>query len=207
MGMPTFWRLIHSAVEPEFGQRHNGLGTQVVSREQRTHRNGLVDAVKILPAKLASRSRWLACSATRQMLLAISFTVSSGKRPAAFFGAQHHGIGAVEHGIGHVAHLGAGGHGSQNHAFHHLCGGDGHLVVFPCQFDHAFCRPGTAALPLHGRSPAPPMMPSLAFRMFSSSGMASARSILAIRPGRWPSVLDMFTGWRASSMSVAFLGS
>ena len=48
-----------------------------------------------------------------------------------------------------------------------------------------FCKAGTAALPTStAKSPRATMMPSLACKMFSSSGMASARSILAINPGR-----------------------
>ncbi len=51
------------------------------------------------------------------------------------------------------------------------------------------------------------MMPSLARRMLSSTGMASLRSILAISPGLWrhrsPATL---ASWRAISMSVALLG-
>ena len=49
-----------------------------------------------------------------------------------------------------------------------------------------FCSAGTAALPTStARSPRATMMPSLALRMFSSCGMASLRSILAIRAGLW----------------------
>jgi len=51
------------------------------------------------------------------------------------------------------------------------------------------------------------MMPSLARRISSSLGIASARSILAIMPGRWPySAAATLHSWRAISMSVAFLG-
>ncbi len=49
-----------------------------------------------------------------------------------------------------------------------------------------FCSAGTAALPTStARSPRATMMPSLAFRMASSTGIASLRSILAIIPGLW----------------------
>jgi hypothetical protein len=55
-------------------------------------------------------------------------------------GAEHHGVGAVEHGIGHVAHLGTGGHRVGDHAFHHLRGGDDHLVELPRHADHLFLQ-------------------------------------------------------------------
>ena len=70
-----------------------------------------------------------------------------------------------------------------------------------------FCSAGTAALPTStARSPRATMMPSETRRMFSSSGMASARSILAIRPGLWPAGAATWHSWRASSMSVAVFG-
>ena len=70
-----------------------------------------------------------------------------------------------------------------------------------------FCSAGTAALPTStARSPRATMMPSLACRIASSSGMASARSILAIRPGRWPLRAASSHSRRASRMSSAFFG-
>ncbi len=71
-----------------------------------------------------------------------------------------------------------------------------------------FCSAGTAALPTStARSPRATMMPSEARRICSSTGIASLRSILAIRPGRWcqgsPATL---ASWRAISMSVALFG-
>ncbi len=71
-----------------------------------------------------------------------------------------------------------------------------------------FCSAGTAALPTSiARSPRATMMPSLAWTMLSSTGMASLRSILAISPGLWrhgsPATL---ASWRAISMSVALFG-
>ena len=51
------------------------------------------------------------------------------------------------------------------------------------------------------------MMPSLASRISSSFGIASARSIFAIKPGLWPkSAAATLQSWRAISMSVAFFG-
>ena len=50
-----------------------------------------------------------------------------------------------------------------------------------------FCNAGTAALPTStARSPRATMMPSLANKISCNLGIASARSILAIRPGLWP---------------------
>ena len=71
-----------------------------------------------------------------------------------------------------------------------------------------FCSAGTAALPTSmARSPRATMMPSLACRMLSSTGIASLRSILAISAGLWrhgsPATL---ASWRAISMSVALFG-
>ena len=75
------------------------------------------------------------------------------------------------------------------------------LIIF-------FCSAGTAALPTStARSPRATMMPSLALRICSSTGMASLRSIFAISAGLWrqgsPATL---ASCRAISMSVAFLG-
>ncbi|MCY1384324.1 hypothetical protein D9M69_725670 [compost metagenome] len=71
-----------------------------------------------------------------------------------------------------------------------------------------FCSPGTAALPTStARSPRATMMPSDTLRMLASSGMASARSILAINAGLCPmDAPATLQSWRASSISVAFLG-
>ena len=71
-----------------------------------------------------------------------------------------------------------------------------------------FCSAGTAALPTStARSPRATMIPSDALRIDSSAGIASVRSIFAMR---W--VLCLYgspatlASWRAISMSVAFFG-
>ncbi len=71
-----------------------------------------------------------------------------------------------------------------------------------------FCKAGTAALPTStAKSPRATMMPSLAFKILAKWGIASARSILAIKLALClngsPATLH---NWRASSMSVALCG-
>ena len=56
------------------------------------------------------------------------------------FGAEHDGVGAIEYGVGDVGDFGAGRHGVVNHAFHHLCGGDGEAAQAARDFDDAFLQ-------------------------------------------------------------------
>ena len=69
-----------------------------------------------------------------------------------------------------------------------------------------FCSAGTAALPTStARSPRATMMPSAASRISFSSGIASARSILAMICGFTPCFSPaIVASWRAISTSVRF---
>jgi hypothetical protein len=68
-----------------------------------------------------------------------------------------------------------------------------------------FCSPGTAALPTStARSPRATMIPSDASMISSSAGIASARSIFAIRS---PCPFAARRSWRAMYMSSLFFGN
>ena len=54
------------------------------------------------------------------------------------FGAEHDGVGAVQYGVGDVGDFSAGRHRVGDHAFHHLCGGDGEAAQLARGADDAF---------------------------------------------------------------------
>ena len=121
------------------GQRHDGLGAQVVRRDQRTHGDRLVDAHEGLAGEVGFEVSVFGLLGFHTNLRHL-FNGLQRKAAGGRLGAQHHGVGAVEHGVGHVAHLGARGHRVVDHAFHHLRGGDDQLVSSARHFDHAFLQ-------------------------------------------------------------------
>ena len=123
------------------GQRHNRFGAKVVSREQRAHGNGLVDVGESFAREVGVQSHFLGVFggfANLRHLLHGFQRVFADRG----LGAQHDRVGAIEHGIGHVADFSARRHRVGDHALHHLGGGDGDLVHFTREFDHAFLQGG-----------------------------------------------------------------
>ncbi|MDT4836554.1 hypothetical protein FQZ97_702590 [compost metagenome] len=123
------------------GQCHDGLGPQVVGREQRAHGDGLVNAREFFALEVVAQ---LAVLGLFGFLADVGHLFDGLQRVLAGggFGAEHHGVGAVEHGVGHVAHLGARGHRVDDHRLHHLRGGDHDLVHLARQADHVFLQAG-----------------------------------------------------------------
>ena len=111
----------------------------MVRGKERAHGDGLVDAAKTLIGEVGFDAGIVAklslCADGGHLRDGLDWIFSGGR-----FAAQHHGVGTVEHRIGHVAHLGTRGHGVDDHAFHHLCSGDGDLVHFTGQANHAFLQ-------------------------------------------------------------------
>ena len=109
--------------------------------KQRAHGDGLVDTAEYLALEVGFEFGVVGF---------FSFAADIGHFEHGFqreftrcgFGTQHHGIGTVQHGIGHVADLGTGGHRVGDHAFHHLGGGNHHLVAGAGHADHAFLQCG-----------------------------------------------------------------
>ena len=121
------------------GQRDDGFGTEVVGGEQRTHGDGLVDAVEGFAGEISVE---LHVTCALGGVADFGHFDDSLQREFAGgrFGGEHHRVGTVQHGVGDVTHLGAGGHGVGDHALHHLGGGDDELVVLARQFDHALLQ-------------------------------------------------------------------
>ena len=207
MGMWMRWRLIHSAVEPlsvmatmALAPRWWAVNSAPMAIDWSMRENWR-------PVNSASLSGSSAASAAAQ-ILAISCTVSSGYLPAAVSAlsmtasvpsstALATSLTSARVGTGLVIMLSI------------ICV----AVITNLSMSRAmriifFCSAGTAALPTStARSPRATMMPSETCRISSRRGMASARSILAIRPGLWPYwAAATLHSWRAISMSVAFLG-
>ncbi len=200
-------RLIHSAVEPLSVMATMALAPRWCAVNSAPMATDWSMRPRVWPSKSASRSGSSAASAAAQ-ILAISSTVSSGYLPAAVSAlsitasvpsstAFATSLTSARVGTGLVIMLSI------------ICV----AVMTTLSMSRAmriifFCSAGTAALPTStARSPRATMMPSLTLRISSRRGMASARSIFAIRPGLWRnSAAATLHSWRAISMSVAFFG-
>ena len=127
-------------------KRNDRLAAQVVRREQRAHGNALVDAAELLVGEVGLQRHVFRPLGFQRDLRHLLHRFH-GELACGSFSAGHHGVGAVQHSVGHVADLGAGGHRCQDHAFHHLRGGDNDLVHLARHADHAFlqCRHGRVA--------------------------------------------------------------
>ncbi|MNT20344.1 hypothetical protein D3C72_1556500 [compost metagenome] len=201
------WRLIHSAVEPLSVMATRALAPRCVAVKSAPSAMLWSMRWKVLPTKSVSAAQSAEASAAAQMAT-ISCTVSSGNLPAAVSAlsitasvpsstALATSLTSARVGTGLVIMLSI----IWVAVMTTLSISRARLIIF-------FCSAGTAAWPTStARSPRATMMPSETRRMSSRCGMASARSILAIRPGRWRySAAATMHSWRAISMSVAVLG-
>ena len=185
--MFTRWRLIHSAVEPDSVSATMALAPRCCAVNSAPSAIDWSMRVKFWPVKSASVATAGSKRSAASQICAISRTVCSGYLPAAVSAdsitasvpsstALATSLTSARVGIGLLIMLSI-----------IWVAVITTLSSWRARRIMCFCSAGTAALPTStARSPRATMMPSLASRMDSSRGIASARSILAIRNGRWP---------------------
>ena len=201
------WRLIHKGVEPESVNATMALAPRWCAVNKAPMAIVWSIWVKVLPVKSASSATSSASSAAEQ-ICTICSTVSSGYLPTAVSALSM--TASVPSSTALATSLTSARVGTGLVIMLSIIWV---AVIATLSISRAilimrFCSAGTAALPTStAKSPRATMMPSEARKISSKWGIASKRSILAIKPGLCLNgSAATLHNCRAISMSVAFLG-